>query len=267
MRRVVALVAALAALATVAEAATTEETLKKLGIGGTIAPKQKKVPEPTKVSPAVTGQKSLDEECDRLTAAEYDQDLPKSYPRVLFANIDAPKALAACEAAAAAHPDKRHYIYAYGRALAASDAGVKAREVLLKAANMGSAAAMNHIGAFYMNGYTVDVNYDTAREWLEKAAKKKSPYAMHNLGFLYMNGNGVGEDADRAAEYFIASMQAGGLVTFDDLKSHWDDYTEPVRRRIESHLVAQGYMSGGADGVGDNKTWNALDAYFRETGG
>jgi tetratricopeptide (TPR) repeat protein len=84
----------------------------------------------------------------------------------------------------------------------------KARESLQRAANGGTADAMNSLGLLYCNGQGVAQDYAKAREWFQKAADAGIADAMNSLGLLYCNGQGVAQDYAKAREWFQKAADA-----------------------------------------------------------
>jgi TPR repeat protein len=61
----------------------------------------------------------------------------------------------------------------------------------LKAADKGSAGAMDEIGWMYQHALGMPQNYNEAASWYQKAADKGSLEGMTNLGILYQHGLGL----------------------------------------------------------------------------
>ncbi|HEX4329850.1 MAG TPA: tetratricopeptide repeat protein [Burkholderiales bacterium] len=90
--------------------------------------------------------------------------------------------------------------------LARDDA--RALALYRRAADLGSAAAMNNLGGAYRDGEQVPQNFDTARRWFEKSAARRLPQAYTSLGALYLQGQGVARDPERAQGYFRRAAQS-----------------------------------------------------------
>src|SRR4029077_6180349 len=128
--------------------------------------------------------------CDWLAASPVDEQRPKSVPGILPEQINVAPALAACNEAVSRYPNIARFPFELGRVLSSSNDYSAAREQFNRAADLGSAAAMNNIGALYANGRGVTQDYAEAKRWYEQAAAAGSSFAMNNLGNLYLNGNG-----------------------------------------------------------------------------
>ena len=73
-----------------------------------------------------------------------------------------------------------------------------------KAKELGSIAAINEIGLFYLNGYSpVKKDINKAIEYFEDAASKSYSYAYNNLGKIYEDKG----ELDKAYEYYQKSYE------------------------------------------------------------
>ena len=74
----------------------------------------------------------------------------------------------------------------------------------LKAYELGSVAAINRLGLFYLNGcYPVKKDINKAIKYFEEAASHNYSYAYNNLGRIYEEKN----DLDKAYEYYELSYK------------------------------------------------------------
>lgn len=255
-----------------AGAESIEEIIKRHGKGGTGAspPAVEQKKDKTEILPSVTGKKKtvqddLTDECDRLTAADFDQDLPAGVKRVFFDDIDLSRAIPACERAMEAHPDDRRMIFQLARAYHVAKRYDEATPLYDRAAAMGSVAAMNNIGAQYADGVGRPRDYGQAIIWYRKAVDRGSPRATYNLGLMYMDGDGVAVDADEAARLLILSVEGKN----EDLVRRFEQkakFTQAVIRRVQRHLVDEGYMDGKPDGKIGAATIRAMKAWRQDIG-
>jgi TPR repeat protein len=75
---------------------------------------------------------------------------------------------------------------------------------------MGSTLGMNNLGWLYQNGWGVVEDCVKARELYLKAAELGDKWAMFNLGMLYeLGGDGVARDGTKAAEWDKKASDAG----------------------------------------------------------
>jgi TPR repeat protein len=158
--------------------------------------------------------RDLQTDCDRLAASPLDAQRPRGIDGVEVGKIDVVPALAACDAAMRDYPDVVRFAYQAGRiAWLQKDFG-HARDLFEGAANRGSVASANNLGALYYEGNGVPKDYAVARGWFEKAAASGFPRAMANLGRLYQYGQGVTVDLVEARKWYqkaAAANDSSGL--------------------------------------------------------
>ncbi len=77
----------------------------------------------------------------------------------------------------------------------------------LKAAQGGSAAAMNSLGVCYGFGRGVSKDPSKALEWYKSAAALNYGNAMLNLGLVYQNGWGITVDNQKAFEWYLKATE------------------------------------------------------------
>ena len=114
---------------------------------------------------------------------------------------------------------------------------VRARELLLKSAEMGNVKAMNNLGMMYADGRGGAVNGTEAAKWLTKAAEAGVALSQMNLGLLYAEGKGVAKDSKLAAEWLKKAADQGftdaesklGLLYFRGTDNLKPDYRQAVQ--------------------------------------
>jgi TPR repeat protein len=74
------------------------------------------------------------------------------------------------------------------------------------AAKQGHLLSMSNVGAMYLGGRGIGMNYVKARKWLLKAAIFDDAVALHNLGVIYQNGFGCDSNLSLSDNYFHRSM-------------------------------------------------------------
>lgn len=79
----------------------------------------------------------------------------------------------------------------------------------LRAADRGSAMAMNSLGYLYDNGIGVERNPQKAAAWYLQAAEHGYPSAWFNIANCYEYGVGVNQNVKEAARWYTKSAQAG----------------------------------------------------------
>lgn len=193
-------------------------------------------------------------DCDRLAASPADPTRPRKIDGVATEKVDIVPALTACRDAMRQFPDVARFAYQAGRIASIQKDSVRARQLYEEAASLGSAAAMNNLGAIYEqgNGVAKDraaarkwfdlaakggvavalTNIGTlylhatppdpaeARKWYERAAAAKEPKAMLELGYLYESGKGVQADSAAAKKWYGKAAEAGeanGMTSIGNL--------------------------------------------------
>jgi TPR repeat protein len=185
-----------------------------------------------------------DTSCD--ATADSPSDPTRVGPGVALDQIDIPRAIAACQAAAeSTDPVRPRYAFLYGRALLAQKSYAHAWRMFLAADLGGSAMGALSLGYMYMNGLAVDQdtneglrlyrragdagvpdayanggliymsanppNPAEALKWFERAAALGPSSADFYLGYLYRQGVGVQRNPVRAAQYLQRAYKAGDL--------------------------------------------------------
>jgi TPR repeat protein len=93
---------------------------------------------------------------------------------------------------------------------------------LRKAADQGSARALNNLGVAYENGLGVKRDFAQAAKWYRAAATRGDAQGQANLGQLYRYGQGVDKDLVEAFVWFKLSSSQGsplGSVNFSELQT------------------------------------------------
>lgn len=144
-------------------------------------------------------------ECDTLAAEPL--DVQAVADGKLPNDIDVPRALTACKAAANQHPEIARFKYQYARALYAQGDFKDALTELNAASDAGHVRASYLLGRLYQFGAAVERDPAKAIPLFEAGAKRGDPYSQYALGKALVNGTGVKADvargmalAERAAE-------------------------------------------------------------------
>ncbi|RIB22156.1 hypothetical protein C2G38_2174668 [Gigaspora rosea] len=88
----------------------------------------------------------------------------------------------------------------------------KAFEHYMKAAELGSSAAMQHVSLCYYYGIGVGINYQKSFEYCKRSADLVNVHGMCSVGTRYFTGNGVDQDYNKAFECFKKSANMGNMV-------------------------------------------------------
>lgn len=165
------------------------------------------------------------ERCDRLAAHTHDADKPDDVDGTALGILAAVAgdAIAACAEAVEANPGERRYAFELGRAHHAASRFEEARVWYGKAAEAGSAIAMNNTGLLYATGSGVASDFEEARRWFEQAAEAGNVAAMGNLAALYRNGRGVDRDLAEARRWYAKAAEGGSAVAMDALALLYQD--------------------------------------------
>jgi TPR repeat protein len=203
--------------------------------------------------PEVTQQATTDDaaqQCDRLTAYEYDPQRPSTVPGVSVQgvrdNIDA--ARTACTTAVQDHPTVGRYLYQLGRIENIAGNYSEAARLYEQAGGLGSGAAMNDLGVLYQLGTGVTQSFETARQWYEKAAAVGATDAMANLGNLYDQGQGIPQDLAESGRWYEKGAAMGNAdaiaaigYRFDEGRGVTQDWTEARKWYEKAALKGSAY--------------------------
>lgn len=152
---------------------------------------------------------ATDGDCDRLAAHPDDPARPPGVDGVPFQDIDAQRAVRACEAALARNTGNARYQLQYARSLHKAGRMAEAVTYYQQAGLQGHPLAQKTLGFAYANGLGVTQDYAKAAEWHHLAAEQGDRDAQHNLGFLYAGGFGVGQDFVQAYMWYSIAAAHG----------------------------------------------------------
>jgi TPR repeat protein len=177
--------------------------------------------------------------CDQLAGNPLDPDLPgmKGVKGAIWELIGA-DAEATCRRAIAEHPGVRRYVFQLGRALDSKDNYTDALVQYQRAADMGSAIAINSIGLAYEHGYGVAEDPVAAVEYYQKAANAGLALSLGNIALLYSGGAVPGKTTADAIPFFEREIAAGegwGLYDLADVYLRGDGV--PVDRARAEQLL------------------------------
>lgn len=147
------------------------------------------------------------EDCDRLAAHREDGERVRT--GVSFTELDAERAIAACEAAVVAEPRRARLRYQYARALHKAGNFQQALKQYREAAAQDYAAAQYALGLILGDSKVVLRNQMKAVRWYRKAAQAGHAGAGFRLGLMYRAGRGVPQDDAEALRWFGAAAAQG----------------------------------------------------------
>ncbi|MGU3496148.1 caspase family protein [Xanthobacteraceae bacterium A53D] len=148
-------------------------------------------------------------DCDELAADANDPDKPADVKGVRFGRIDTRDAIAACRAAAQAHPDLRRLSFQLGRALDKAERYKDALTAYRAAAEAGSLAAQNNLATLYENGQGIKPALGEAFTLYAKAAESGNVIAMTNAARMLQYGRGVKKNETEALRWYQKAADAG----------------------------------------------------------
>ena len=135
----------------------------------------------------------------------------------------------------------------------------KANELLLKAGELGCAAAYFNLGNSYDVGSGVEVDKKKAKYYYELAAMNGGIQARHNLGC----SEGMAGNYQRAYKHLVISAMAGNKPSLDDVKDgymHGDVTKDQYANTLREYQKSQDEMTSEARD-------KALTARNQRTGG
>ena len=191
------------------------------------------------------------DECDRQAASPL--DLQGVGPGKLPNEIDAARAIAACENAVAAYPNVARFAYQLGRAKLAAGKTEDAKALIERAASakhtratweLGNLAAFGALGAadavqanafykqcsdagdaycayaygrnlFYGRGVAADRR--AGLNLMLRAAALGHTYAMNELGYIFLYGKGEPIDAERGIRFYEAGAERDDIYSLNNL--------------------------------------------------
>ncbi len=153
--------------------------------------------------------------CDREASTRFDT---QGVVLGLFRHeIDADRAIRACESAVAQFPEVARFHYHLGTAIDEGGDPEAAVPHYRRAAALGHWQAVNRLGFFHETGRGLPVDFAKARELYETAAAQGDTHAMNNLGRAYRDGDVVPADRDKAIDWFLASAANGNSYAYNNL--------------------------------------------------
>jgi TPR repeat protein len=216
----------------------------------------------------LTAGRAPEAECDRLAAHADDPEAVVS--GVDFEQIQAPRAIRACERARSQHPAEKRFSYQLARAYLAAR-NPRAKELLEELGRDGYVAAFNGLGFMYDIGIGVKENNATAIFWYRKGAEKAHAPAMLTLGRTLLEATDTRDRTDgaawiekaaeagnRVAMYVLGLLYLGGEVLAQDQTKgmHWIERSARAGEPVAMEAFGQALRDG--DGV-EKDEWKAAD--------
>jgi TPR repeat protein len=170
-------------------------------------PEEPGVPSPP--APAVAVPPVQVQDCDRLAGHPDDANLPDGVTGVAFQDIEAGRAVEACELALAQNAGDPRYQVQLARSLHKAERIEEAVTYYQEAGIQGHPLAQKSLGFAYANGLGVTQDYAKAARWHHMAADQGDGDAQHNLGYLYGGGLGVTQDYIQAHMWYNIAAAHG----------------------------------------------------------
>ncbi|MGV8953960.1 MAG: tetratricopeptide repeat protein [Cypionkella sp.] len=164
--------------------------------------------------------------CADLAGSAADAQRPDGVVGVARGDMDAPMAVAACEAALHAAPDDAGTAFNLGRALAvrAQDADLPRMAALYKqSADQGYVVGMINYGQALELGLGVAIDYPAAVAYYRQAAEAGHPIGANNLGLMLDTGRGIAQDHVAAAKWYQIAVDGGDSTAMLNLGQLYDD--------------------------------------------
>jgi TPR repeat protein len=153
--------------------------------------------------------------CDLEAAAPF--DLQGVAPGKLPNEIDAPKAIAACQQATVAHPDVARFRYQLGRAYLAAGDVAKAKRALNDAAERKHLRATASLADLEQFGVVGPANPEKAAALYASCSASGDVYCMQAYGKAKYYGNGVAKDSRGGLELMIRAAELGHTYAMNEL--------------------------------------------------
>jgi PPM family protein phosphatase len=163
--------------------------------------------EPGELQARDNGEAIILQHCEQLAGSPNQNDITGS--GVDFDEIDASRAVSACQKALQLLPADAKYQYLLGRAYHAQKDYQKAIKYYRQAAELGYARAQNNLGWMYAMGAGLPLDFQQAVAWSQKAAEQGHADAQYNLGLCYEYGGGVPIDIRQARYWYQKAAEQG----------------------------------------------------------
>jgi TPR repeat protein/serine/threonine protein kinase len=196
-------------------------------------------------------------DCDRQALPEDHPDKPAGESGIDLAQIDAVKAIAACQQALQSYPNVRRFATALGQGFLRRGQYPDAQREFRRAIEADDPSAMNILAGLLREGIGLPADPVAAFDLYTRAANLGSPSATHALGWIYENGIGRVADPIRAAEFYTKGAALGvadsyaqlgwlsqnGIGRRADYARAYDNYERGARLGSTLAMHQLGYMN------------------------
>ena len=178
------------------------------------------VPRGITIARVAVGARSDDvpaQDCDRLALPADHPDKPVGETGLDLSQIDAERAVPACQTAVQNYPNVRRFYTALGYALQKRGQHQEASREYRRAAEADDPTALTLLAGAYREGLGLPQDYAQAFELYNRAAALGSPAATHAIGWMYENGLGRTLDPVKAAEWYTRGAALGVAESYTQL--------------------------------------------------
>ncbi|MBO0902778.1 SEL1-like repeat protein [Jiella sonneratiae] len=147
--------------------------------------------------------------CAEVAASPFDAARPAGVAGVGNDQIDASRAIPACQKALDLAPGDARVESMLGRSLQRAGRDQEAVAMFRKAAEQQNAFGEYSLGLSYAYGRGVGTDNDEAARWYRLAADRGYVEAQYNLAIFYANGTGVPQDGAAAADWYRRAAEQG----------------------------------------------------------
>lgn len=198
--------------------------------------------------------------CAELASSPADEQRPEGVVGVTRWELDAPSAIAACEAAILAAPDDAGTAFNLGRALAVdhAEADLPRMAALFKqAADSGHIVGLINYGLALETGMGVPTDYAAAMDYYRRAADAGYAVGAYNLALMLANGRGVTQDHAGAARWYQVAVDGGDSSAMIDLGQLYEDGLGVPRDYAKARALYEQAAAIGDAGALTNLGWLA----------
>ena len=196
--------------------------------------------------------------CAELASSPFDQQRPDGVAGVPGAEVDAPRAIAACEAAIGAAPDDAGTAFNLGRALAVrgDEADLPRMAALYKqAADQDYVVGLVNFGQALEMGLGVATDYAAATDYYRRAAEAGHPIGAYNLAQMLAAGRGAAQDYAGAAKWYQVAVTGGDSSAMLNLGQLYDDGRGVPRDYDRARALYEQAADAGEAGALTNLGW------------
>ncbi|MEJ1158051.1 protein kinase domain-containing protein [Prosthecomicrobium sp. N25] len=157
------------------------------------------------------------QDCDRLALPNDHPDRPQGEAGVELAQVDAARAVPACQSATQTYPNVRRFFTALGFALQKRGQSADAVREYRRAAEADDPVALSLLAGAYREGLGAPQDLGQAFDLYNRAAALGNASATHAIGWMFENGLGRPVDPVKAAEWYQKAAALGSAESYAQL--------------------------------------------------